>query len=43
MSHDQQSKAEAFAALHAGPIIFVMPNPWDIGSTRILAGWVSRH
>ena len=38
MSHDQQSKAEAFAALHAGPNIFVMPNPWDIGSTRILAG-----
>jgi 2-methylisocitrate lyase-like PEP mutase family enzyme len=36
MSHDQRAKAEALAALHAGPDPFVMPNPWDIGSTRIL-------
>ena len=38
MSQEQLRKAEAFAALHAGPDIFVMPNPWDIGSTQILAG-----
>ena len=38
MSQDQHSKAEAFAALHAGPEIFVIPNPWDIGSTQILTG-----
>ncbi|MBT7760009.1 MAG: isocitrate lyase/phosphoenolpyruvate mutase family protein [Rhodospirillaceae bacterium] len=24
--------------MHAGPDIFVMPNPWDIGSTQILTG-----
>ena len=38
MSRDQHSKAETFAALHAGPEIFVIPNPWDIGSAQILAG-----
>ena len=38
MSQDQHSKAEAFAALHAGPEIFVIPNPWDLGSTQILTG-----
>ena len=26
-----------FGALHAGDEIFVMPNPWDIGSAKILA------
>ncbi len=31
-------RAERFRALHAGPGLFVMPNPWDIGSARILAG-----
>ena len=30
--------AEAFRRLHEGPGAFVMPNPWDIGTTRILAG-----
>ncbi len=38
MSISQQEKAEVFAALHAGPDLFVMPNPWDLGSTRILDG-----
>lgn len=33
---EQQRKAEAFAALHAGEP-FVIPNPWDAGSARILA------
>ena len=29
---------EAFRRLHEGPGAFVMPNPWDIGTTRVLAG-----
>lgn len=29
--------AERFRALHEGPGIFVMPNPWDAGSARLLA------
>ncbi len=36
MSQNQHGKAETFAALHAGPETFVIPNPWDIGSTKIL-------
>jgi 2-methylisocitrate lyase-like PEP mutase family enzyme len=32
----QEEKAEAFRALHAGET-FVMPNPWDAGSARVLA------
>jgi len=32
----QAEKAEAFAALHAGEP-FVIPNPWDAGSARVLA------
>ncbi len=38
MSQEQHRKAEAFAALHAGPEAFVIPNPWDIGTTKILTG-----
>jgi len=30
-------KVKAFRALHRGPP-FVMPNPWDVGSARVLAG-----
>ncbi|MBT3333256.1 MAG: isocitrate lyase/phosphoenolpyruvate mutase family protein [Rhodospirillaceae bacterium] len=37
-SKDLNSKAEAFAELHKGPGAFVIPNPWDIGSTQILTG-----
>jgi len=33
----QQEKAEAFAALHHGDP-FVIPNPWDAGSAKVLAG-----
>lgn len=29
--------ADRFRALHAGPDIFVMPNPWDAGSAKLLA------
>jgi 2-methylisocitrate lyase-like PEP mutase family enzyme len=31
----QEDKAAAFAALHAGAP-FVIPNPWDVGSARVL-------
>jgi 2-methylisocitrate lyase-like PEP mutase family enzyme len=31
----QKQKAEAFRALHAGEP-FVIPNPWDVGSARVL-------
>lgn len=37
MSVTQKEKAVRFRALHDGPA-FVIPNPWDIGSARILAG-----
>jgi 2-methylisocitrate lyase-like PEP mutase family enzyme len=33
---DRRAKGEAFRALHAGPP-FVIPNPWDAGSARMLA------
>ena len=32
----QHDKGERFAQLHAQPRCFVIPNPWDIGSARIL-------
>jgi 2-methylisocitrate lyase-like PEP mutase family enzyme len=32
----QKDKALAFAALHQEPGAFVIPNPWDAGSARIL-------
>jgi 2-methylisocitrate lyase-like PEP mutase family enzyme len=38
MSASQGEKAERFAALHARPGAFVIPNPWDAGTARILAG-----
>jgi 2-methylisocitrate lyase-like PEP mutase family enzyme len=33
----QTEKAEAFVALHARPGAFVIPNPWDAGTARLLA------
>jgi 2-methylisocitrate lyase-like PEP mutase family enzyme len=33
-----REKAEKFVALHRGPSAFVIANPWDAGSARILAG-----
>lgn len=33
----QPEKATRFRALHAGPGAFVIPNPWDAGSARLLA------
>jgi 2-methylisocitrate lyase-like PEP mutase family enzyme len=38
MSTTQNEKAARFRALHDGPGAFVIPNPWDIGSARVLAG-----
>src|SRR3954462_14872659 len=38
MSLSQSDKADRFRALHEGPGTFVIPNPWDAGSARILAG-----
>lgn len=38
MSILQQEKAARFRALHEGPGVFIIPNPWDIGSARLLAG-----
>ena len=38
MSPTHRAKAEAFATLYAGPAIFTMPKPWDIGSTQFLTG-----
>ena len=32
----QLEKGELFRALHASGRMFVMPNPWDAGSARIL-------
>ena len=33
----QEEKARRFRSLHEGPGAFVIPNPWDIGSARLLA------
>ena len=37
MALTQEEKGEAFRALHTGPP-FVIPNPWDAGSAKVLAG-----
>jgi 2-methylisocitrate lyase-like PEP mutase family enzyme len=34
----QKDKADRFRALHQGTRAFVIPNPWDAGSARMLAG-----
>src|SRR6478609_6114044 len=38
MSVTQNEKAARFRALHDGPAAFVIPNPWDVASARILDG-----
>src|SRR3989442_15060433 len=38
MTASQSDKAARFRALHEAPGVFVIPNPWDAGSARILAG-----
>ena len=34
----QAEKARAFRALHTRPGMFLLQNPWDAGSARMLAG-----
>jgi 2-methylisocitrate lyase-like PEP mutase family enzyme len=38
MPASQSEKAQRFRALHEGPDTFIIPNPWDAGSARLLAG-----
>jgi 2-methylisocitrate lyase-like PEP mutase family enzyme len=38
MTVSQADKAKKFRALHEAPGSFVIPNPWDGGSARVLAG-----
>src|SRR5438105_1448398 len=38
LNNEQLVKAQAFKALHEREGIFVVPNPWDAGSARLLAG-----
>jgi 2-methylisocitrate lyase-like PEP mutase family enzyme len=38
MTVSQADKAKKFRALHEAPGSFVIPNPWDGGSARMLAG-----
>lgn len=38
MAATQQEKAERFRALHTREGAFVIPNPWDAGTARLLAG-----
>ena len=38
MNLSQKEKAARFRALHNGPGAFVIPNPWDVASARILDG-----
>ena len=38
MAVSQHDKAILFQALHQGPRAFVIANPWDAGSARLLAG-----
>ncbi|HUD46730.1 MAG TPA: isocitrate lyase/phosphoenolpyruvate mutase family protein [Candidatus Baltobacteraceae bacterium] len=38
MTSTQSEKARRFQELHRRPGAFLIPNPWDMGSARILAG-----
>src|SRR5437764_5932369 len=33
----QEEKAKRFLSLHGGPTPLLIPNPWDLGSARVLA------
>jgi hypothetical protein len=33
---NRQEKVTRFLALHAGPRPFVLPNPWDAGSAKVM-------
>src|SRR4029450_10984176 len=36
--HTQADKGHAFRALHERDHAFIIPNPWDVGTARLLAG-----
>ena len=38
MTVSQADKGARFRALHEAPGVFLIPNPWDAGSARLLAG-----
>ena len=38
MTVSQSDKAKKLRALHEAPGAFVIPNPWDAGSARVLEG-----
>src|SRR4051812_47356703 len=38
MGVSQADKAATFQALHQRATPFIIPNPWDVGSARLLAG-----
>jgi 2-methylisocitrate lyase-like PEP mutase family enzyme len=38
INNDQYQKAEIFKALHERNGLFIIPNPWDAGSAKILTG-----
>src|SRR5947209_4712886 len=38
MSTTVNQRADRFRALHVCPGAFIIPNPWDVASARILAG-----
>lgn len=38
MTVNQAEKANRFQSLHQAPGAFVIPNPWDVGSARVLVG-----
>ena len=38
MTNSQKQKCEEFEQLHLGKDAFIIPNPWDTGSARILQG-----
>lgn len=38
MRLSQTEKGRRFRALHEAPGVFILPNPWDIGSAKLLAG-----
>jgi 2-methylisocitrate lyase-like PEP mutase family enzyme len=39
MNITQKEKAARFSALHERPGVFITPNPWDVASAQILAGF----
>ena len=36
----QTEKAQLFCSLHDRAQAFIIPNPWDVGTARLLAPWL---